>query len=571
MQSQSQSKWWIVALELGALIVIALVLRLGYVQQVGYVWDTDQFQLWGETARDSGLFTVYANQPRLDYPPLYLAVLSLGFTVQQALQVTPLAVLKFGPILGDIGLIVLAYVAFYSQRWLRVVVPLALALLPGIIATSAFWGQVDSLWTFFLVLSAMLVKRKRFGWAWAIYAVALLTKFQAIVFLPVIGWLTLLELGWRKTVRPALLFVGVMAFGLLPFVLGSGPQAALRPYLESVGRYNYLTMNAMNPWMLGALFSGEPIASPDYPMLPDDEPLLAGLTGRHIGLALLAGYTLLVLWSAWRQRGKDRTFVIAGALYMGFFILPTQIHERYLYPAMILSIFAIAEDRRMAWVAVPLALTYTYNVVAIALEPFSWLGLPLLFIAGEIGLGVSLFNLLLLFAWTVYLLLPPGQPRRMKRVMQWTAQGAIAAVLVGFTVSAILPDPLPAMRPLNAQFDNGIELIGYEVHQQDTALDVVLFWRTTEPVDATLYMFVRASADGARLTQDDSAPAIATNRWTTGDVFTTRHTLALTNQDDPALLLTAGLYDSATLRKLDATQDGAPAQGDLIALGVGGA
>ena len=150
-------------------------------------------------------------------------------------------------------------------------------------------------------------------------------------------------------------------------------------------------------------------------------------------------------------------------------------------------------------------------------------------------------------------------------------QGAIAAVLVAFTLSSILPDPAPAMRPLDVQFDNGIELIGYEVHQQDTALDVVLFWRTTEPVDATLYMFVRASADGARLTQDDSAPAIATNRWTTGDVFTTRHTLALTNQDDPALLLTAGLYDSATLRKLDATQDGAPAQGDLIALGVGGA
>jgi hypothetical protein len=58
-------------------------------------------------------------------------------------------------------------------------------------------------------------------------------------------------------------------------------------------------------------------------------------------------------------------------------MLPTQIHERYLYPAAALSVIAIVQDRRMWFIAPVLALSFTTNVLAVADEHFFWFGLDL--------------------------------------------------------------------------------------------------------------------------------------------------------------------------------------------------
>ena len=79
----------------------------------------------------------------------------------------------------------------------------------------------------------------------------------------------------------------------------------------------------------------------------------------------------------WRQYVERREFVWATALYLAFFMLPTQIHERYLYPAAALSVIAIVQDRRMWAIALPLMLSFTSNIVAVPNEHFYWLGLDL--------------------------------------------------------------------------------------------------------------------------------------------------------------------------------------------------
>src|SRR5260221_188347 len=89
---------------------------------------------------------------------------------------------------------------------------------------------------------------------------------------------------------------------------------------------------------------------------------------------MLGLYTLLICVHAYRQADKPREFVWAAAQYVGFFMLPTEIHERYLYMGAVLCLIAVVQDRRLWWVALGLAYTLSFNLLNVA-EPLHWLWL----------------------------------------------------------------------------------------------------------------------------------------------------------------------------------------------------
>ena len=78
---------------------------------------------------------------------------------------------------------------------------------------SAWFGQNDAPSLLLLVLAFALVTRRRFGWAAAALAGAILLKQFAIVALPFIALMVPRE-EWK---RAALVLVGVLAAGILPF------------------------------------------------------------------------------------------------------------------------------------------------------------------------------------------------------------------------------------------------------------------------------------------------------------------------------------------------------------------
>ncbi len=440
---RSRSLQWQPLLELGCILLIALVLRAGYVEKAGFLPDLMVIEDFGRSAQEGGLLSVYGHPPQQDYPPVPLVVLWAGFSMQ-ALTGGPstMFILKALPIAGDIALILLAYAVFRRQRWwFRLGIPLVLAILPGVMATSAFWGQFNSAWVVCVVLSAYLLKQSRFNLAWIVFAFGLLIKPQVIVLAPVLGMYTLLTCGWRGVLRSGFAMSLTLALGLLPFIAGSGFQETLRPFLSSVDRYPLLTLNALNLWLIFTARGGLPLRAPSYTMLPDNMPVIGVLTGRQAGLLMLGLFVLLMVIVMVQQRNRERIFTWAGALFMAFFMLSTQMHERYLYPALILAIFAIAEDRRMLWIALPLAFTYTYNVIALTTTPFIWLGVNLWYVIGEVGLFVAVVNALILVLWTWFLLTPPPlvhpQIRRAERLLK----AVLAASLVVLVVYAVLPDP----------------------------------------------------------------------------------------------------------------------------------
>src|SRR5258708_5923312 len=93
-----------------------------------------------------------------------------------------------------------------------------------------------------------------------------------------------------------------------------------------------------------------------------------------MGCGLLGLYALLICVRTYRQSDKPREFIWAAAQYVGFFMLPTEIHERYLYMGAVLCLIAVAQDRRLRWVALGLAYTFSFNLLNVA-EPVHWLWL----------------------------------------------------------------------------------------------------------------------------------------------------------------------------------------------------
>jgi hypothetical protein len=96
----------------------------------------------------------------------------------------------------------------------------ALLVCNPIAVRSAWFGQNDAPSLLLLVLAFALASRRRFGWAAAVLAGAVLLKQFALVAAPFLALMIVLSEGGRTVDalrRPTLAFVGVLAAGILPF------------------------------------------------------------------------------------------------------------------------------------------------------------------------------------------------------------------------------------------------------------------------------------------------------------------------------------------------------------------
>jgi hypothetical protein len=93
----------------------------------------------------------------------------------------------------------------------------ALLVCNPIAVRSAWFGQNDAPSLLLLVLAFALASRRRYGWAAATLGGAVLLKQFAVVAVPFLALMVLRERGSLK--RPALVFSGVLAAGIVPFLV----------------------------------------------------------------------------------------------------------------------------------------------------------------------------------------------------------------------------------------------------------------------------------------------------------------------------------------------------------------
>jgi mannosyltransferase len=141
------------------------------------------------------------------------------------------------------------------------------------------------------------------------------------------------------------------------------------------------------------------------------------------------------------------------------------------------------------------------------------------------------------------------------RANQWDRNGYVESRL---NASALLLDnqsfaqtrlllfaPPDRATPLNAQFAEGIKLIGYAL----AAPRLTLIWQATSAPSHDYTVFVHAlAADGSLVAQHDAPPAPPTSTWRPGEIILDVHEFAIpANQP---LTLTAGMYRPDTGERL---------------------
>ncbi|MCG3128854.1 MAG: hypothetical protein CHACPFDD_03750 [Phycisphaerae bacterium] len=336
-----------------ALFALAAAVRawLAFDPSLGHESDLSFFSSWTRQLTQHGLSGFHEAEDFCDYPPLMLllfrtigalvAWLNGGSLHEHTLRVA----LKLPACLADLalGLLIAREAARCAGR--RSALPAAALYLlnPLTIYNSAYWGQVDSIYALFAFAALAAAGGTRWVVAGFLIATALLTKFQAVAFLPLIILEAYRRQRWIGVGRGMIGAALAAALILAPFIAAGALRETLRrSYVHVIGQYNDLTRSAYNLWTLAGPPQAADTAIPaplvrlvagDADSIADDASWLLRLNWRTISLTIfsLAVAIILALYSL-RPTAFQR-HAAAGALGLAFFLLPTEMHERYALPA----------------------------------------------------------------------------------------------------------------------------------------------------------------------------------------------------------------------------------------------
>jgi len=321
------------------LLLLSLTVRILLFPLPGYKNDLSIFATWFNGAAENGI-RVFYNVVGSDYPPfnVYLFWIFGSIAKQLSLSGASLVYLiKLLPSLFDTATAFLIFV-FVRKRLgfnMSLLTSALYAFNPAVIFDAAVWGQYDAIYTFFLVLALMLILASKPKLSAVALTVGLLTKPQSIALAPLISFLIFRKYGWRSLLASLLVAAATIFVVIIPFEwsnpitflanIYSGAAAGYGGY----GGYAVTTANAFNLWALGGLWR------------PDTQAFLFLnlFTIGWIMFGALAVFALYMLHKRLDASGELLILFSAFVLFFGFFMLPTRIHERYLFPA--LSVLAL--------------------------------------------------------------------------------------------------------------------------------------------------------------------------------------------------------------------------------------
>ncbi|MDO4741542.1 MAG: hypothetical protein Q4A66_12820, partial [Eubacteriales bacterium] len=322
---------------------------------------------------DLGPARFYAEDYFCDYPPGYMLLLWIpaairnlfGFELQGAAH---LLLLKLIPIICDmLGALLIWRVAEKRHAGGRIAAVLALlyAFNPAVLIDSAAWGQIDSIFTLLIAVCALEAADEKYIPSLAAFALAMLIKPQAMLFGPLGLFAILVFLIRSRSGKKVLEFIlgAVVALGILYaaafiFTVGRAEgvlDALVRPvswmvslYSETLGSYSYLTINALN---LYTLFDFNWVSTQSQP---------AWTVFAYVMFALAY---LLSMFLCAKSKRRHHLVLAGGVLIVLIFAFGPMIHERYIFPALLLLAlaYAIERDRRILLSLTVITITTAMN------------------------------------------------------------------------------------------------------------------------------------------------------------------------------------------------------------------
>ena len=365
----------------------------------GFETDVNTFKAWGSIVRSQGLSNVYYDENLfLDYPPGYLYVLVAldwlrGVFGLAAGSTAYTLMIKVPSIVADLvtGWLLYRWAAPHRGEKAGLFFMALYLFCPAVWLNSAVWGQVDGFCLMVGIWALLLLLDEKYLLCGVVYGVALLLKPQQIFLLPIFVFFVAKK---RSLKGLGLGFLGAMGALLLlafPFVRGLDYGTLLAQYVETVNNYAYYTVNAFNL----------------YGMLGLNWQSLDGLAG-WARAALSYGPALVLTAGGWlmyrRAKSPEALFGVASLIFSGVFTFSIMMHERYLFPALLLWLMScvVTGDRRQWAHFLLMAGVHGANVwfvlayQNIYVEPFSPIivglsVLQVLLFIGQVFLCIDLF------------------------------------------------------------------------------------------------------------------------------------------------------------------------------------
>jgi len=377
------------SLALGGLLVLGLLLRLAFIGADGFKNDVSTFESWSLTLAAHPLHEFFANAGFADYPPGYFFVLwFVGHAYKLLVHSDPTygllkIAVKLPGIVMDLADTVLIYAIvrrFASVAW-AFAAAAAFAFNPAAIFISAYWGQVDSVAAAFTLGSLLLLldSERRSGraatmaivGAWLLLAYSVLIKPPAVVIGPLyLAYIFTTDDRALRLLRAKATALGLFASFALAYAAAFAFNLNPNPLAEFawlLGRYSYASgvyaFNSVNAFNLYVMGNGH-FWSPDATLVPNwslgGHPVGLPLYAWGIGLCLAA---LGLVVSRFVQR-RDSVALLEAAmiLSLGYFVLATRMHERYVFNAVLLATPLIFYRRRYLYAAAALSLTLLANL-----------------------------------------------------------------------------------------------------------------------------------------------------------------------------------------------------------------
>ncbi len=332
-----------------AACIVGVVVRCILAVSVrGFEVDVNCFEGWAYRMAQDGWLRFYDSW--CDYPPGYMILLYpigklqlwLGIEYNSAAH---WLLVKLIPIACDVltGLLLYHICKRKENRSRGVLLSCFCILNPAVIFNSAVWGQVDTVMTLVLLLAVYYAVERKWYKALIIYGGAILIKPQALMFGPV-GIMLMVSDAWMirrkeertKEIKTMLLAaaaaIGAVMLVCLPFALGQNRDPLswlIHQYTESLGEYNYLTVNACNLMaLLGK--NWKPLAG---------SGVLQVLGWMMYGVAFV-GAGLLIF----RGKRDQNAWIICAAMLAVIFMFGVKMHERYIFPILALLMMAYIES-----------------------------------------------------------------------------------------------------------------------------------------------------------------------------------------------------------------------------------
>ncbi len=325
-KSETVSALWIL---LGAAFLVRFVCFFFY---PGHDTDMNCFNAWSDQIYNQGFSSFYTSDMFADYPPGYIYILYVIGFIKNLLGCSLAAsyiLLKLPAVICDILCGYIVYILCKKNIGQKKATIFSAFFLfnPAVIFNSSIWGQVDSVFTLFILLMLYCLNEKKMYSAYFSFAVAVFIKPQALFYAPVLIFgiienVFLNDFSKEKFFKNLLCGISaILAIVLLS--LPFGIESVINQYKSTIASYNYVSVNAYNLWTALGLNWATP-----------------NVFNNFIGYLSIVVTIVASAFIFFSKNPKNKYFFTSAFICFSIFVMSIKMHERYAFPSIALMLCA---------------------------------------------------------------------------------------------------------------------------------------------------------------------------------------------------------------------------------------